>query len=103
MYNQRFDFDDKQSFIKSFSKYLDSLENEQLGLSFNLIELKDSCETDFHQILKNDQEEDFIESNTEEAWCFINFVNKNQTENPDKLYFLLSQSLIRSINDINRK
>lgn len=102
MYNQRFDFDDKQSFIKSFSKYLESLENEQLGSSFYFIELKDSCETDFHQILKNDQEEDFIDSNIEEIWCFINFVNKNQTKNPEKLYFLLSQALMREINNINR-
>jgi len=100
-YNQRFDFNDKQSFIKSFSEYLESLENQKSILSFNLIEFEDNCETDFQQILKTNQEESFIESNTEETWCFIDYINNNQ-ENNERIYFLLSQSLLREINILNR-
>jgi hypothetical protein len=100
-HNQRFDFNDKISFINSFSEFLESQENQKSIVSFNLIELKDNCETDFQQIIKTNQEENFIESNIEETWCFIDYMNNNQ-ENNERIYFLLSQSLLRKINDLNR-
>lgn len=100
-HNQRFDFNDKINFINSFSEFLESQENQKSIVSFNLIEFKDNCETDFQQIIKTNQEESFIESNIEETWCFIDYMNNNQ-ENNERIYFLLSQSLLRKVNDFNR-
>ena len=100
-HNQRFDFNDKINFINSFSEFLESQENQKSIVSFNLIEFEDNCETDFQQIIKTNQEENFIESNIEETWCFIDYINNNQ-ENNERIYFLLSQSLLRKINDLNR-